>query len=65
MTVTDGGWDTHTNNFKSLKDSRIPPVDQALPQLLIDLEERGLLDTTLVLGDRLVRKAKERSVREA
>lgn len=48
VTVTDGGWDTHTNNFKSLKDSRIPPVDQALPQLLIDLEERGLLETTLV-----------------
>jgi len=48
VTVTDGGWDTHQNNFKSLKDSRLPPVDQALPQLLIDLEERGLLDSTLV-----------------
>jgi len=48
VTVTDGGWDTHQNNFKSLKDTRIPPVDQALPQLLTDLEERGLLDSTLV-----------------
>ena len=48
VTVTDGGWDTHQNNFKTLKDSRIPPVDQALPQLLIDLEQRGLLDNTLV-----------------
>ncbi|MBD3673645.1 MAG: DUF1501 domain-containing protein [Planctomycetaceae bacterium] len=48
VTVTDGGWDTHQNNFKSLKSSRIPPVDQALPELLADLEERGLLDTTLV-----------------
>lgn len=48
ITLTDGGWDTHQNNFKSLKDSRIPPVDQALPQLLIDLEQRGLLDSTLV-----------------
>jgi len=48
VTVTDGGWDTHQNNFKSLKDTRIPPVDQALPQLLIDLEERGMLDNTLV-----------------
>ncbi|MGN6136113.1 MAG: DUF1501 domain-containing protein, partial [Aureliella sp.] len=48
VTVTDGGWDTHQNNFKSLKDTRLPPVDQALPQLLIDLEERGLLDNTLV-----------------
>jgi uncharacterized protein (DUF1501 family) len=48
VTVTDGGWDTHANNFKSLKESRIPPVDQALPQLLTDLEQRGLLDNTLV-----------------
>jgi uncharacterized protein (DUF1501 family) len=48
VTVTDGGWDTHANNFKSLKESRIPPVDQALPRLLIDLEERGMLDSTLV-----------------
>lgn len=49
ITVTDGGWDTHQNNFKSLKDSRMPPIDQALPQLLIDLEQRGLLDQTLVV----------------
>lgn len=49
VTVTDGGWDTHSKNFTSLKDSRVPPVDQALPQLLVDLEERGLLDTTLVV----------------
>ena len=48
VTVTDGGWDTHQNNFKSLKGSRIPPVDQALPQLLIDLQQRGMLDSTLV-----------------
>jgi uncharacterized protein (DUF1501 family) len=49
VTVTDGGWDTHANNFKSLKDSRIPPVDKALPQLLIDLEQRGMLESTLVV----------------
>ena len=48
VTVTDGGWDTHANNFKSLKDSRLPPVDQALPQLLADLEQQGMLDNTLV-----------------
>lgn len=48
VTVTDGGWDTHQNNFKSLKESRLPPVDQALPQLLIDLESQGMLDNTLV-----------------
>ncbi|MCA9071292.1 MAG: DUF1501 domain-containing protein, partial [Planctomycetaceae bacterium] len=49
VTVTDGGWDTHQNNFKSLKSSRIPPVDQALPQLIADLEEQGMLQSTLVL----------------
>ena len=49
VTVTDGGWDTHANNFKSLKDSRMPPIDKGLPQLLIDLEQKGLLANTLVL----------------
>jgi hypothetical protein len=49
VTVTDGGWDTHANNFTSLKTRLIPPVDQGLPALLIDLENRGLLDTTMVL----------------
>lgn len=49
VTVTDGGWDTHANNFTSLKTRLIPPVDQGLPALLIDLENRGLLDSTLVL----------------
>ncbi|MCA9246841.1 MAG: DUF1501 domain-containing protein [Planctomycetales bacterium] len=48
VTLTSGGWDTHQNNFNSLKDRLVPPVDRALPQLLIDLEERGLLDSTLV-----------------
>jgi hypothetical protein len=48
VTVSDGGWDTHTDNFKGLK-NRMPPVDQAIPELLRDLEDRGLLDTTLVL----------------
>jgi len=49
VTVTDGGWDTHQKNFESLQNRLIPPVDQALPELLIDLEQRGLLDSTLVV----------------
>ena len=48
VTVTDGGWDTHQNNFSTLKSRRIPPLDQAIPQLLADLEDHGLLETTLV-----------------
>jgi uncharacterized protein (DUF1501 family) len=49
VTVTNnGGWDTHSGNFSRLR-TLLPPVDQALPQLLIDLEQQGMLDTTLVL----------------
>jgi hypothetical protein len=47
VTVTDGGWDTHANNFKSLK-NKLPYVDQGLPVLVRDLADRGLLDNTLV-----------------
>jgi uncharacterized protein (DUF1501 family) len=49
VTVSDGGWDTHAGNFPSLKGHLIPRIDQGLPELLIDLEDRGLLDTTLVV----------------
>ncbi|MFO0914756.1 MAG: DUF1501 domain-containing protein [Pirellulales bacterium] len=49
VTVTDPGWDNHQDCFNALKGSRMPQVDQGLPQLLIDLQERGLLDTTLVV----------------
>jgi uncharacterized protein (DUF1501 family) len=48
VTVTDPGWDTHADNFRALKNNLMPRVDQALPALLMDLEDRGLLDTTLV-----------------
>jgi hypothetical protein len=49
VTVSDPGWDTHANNFKSLKERLMPPVDQGLPALLADLEARGLLESTLVV----------------
>jgi uncharacterized protein (DUF1501 family) len=49
VTVTDGGWDTHTNNFKSLKDRLLPRVDRGLSALLDDLKIRGMLDETLVV----------------
>ena len=49
VTVTDGGWDTHTNNFKSLKDRLWPRVDRGPSVLLEDLSARGLLDETLVV----------------
>ena len=43
-----GGWDTHKDNFQTLKDSRLPHTDATLSALLDDLEDRGLLDETLV-----------------
>lgn len=42
-------WDTHGNNFNRLKDDLIPPADQALSALLEDLQDRGLLEETLVV----------------
>ncbi|MFM8474224.1 MAG: DUF1501 domain-containing protein [Planctomycetaceae bacterium] len=41
-------WDTHTNNFAILKDNKLPGFDQTFSALLGDLEERGMLDETLI-----------------
>lgn len=49
VTVTDGGWDTHQNNFRSLRDRLLPRLDRAYAALLQDLHQRGLLDNTLVV----------------
>jgi uncharacterized protein (DUF1501 family) len=48
VTVSLGGWDTHQNNFPSLKDKLLPSVDQTLSALIADLDQRGLLDSTIV-----------------
>lgn len=49
VTVTDGGWDTHQNNFTSLRTRLLPRLDRAYAALLADLHQRGLLDNTLVV----------------
>jgi uncharacterized protein (DUF1501 family) len=49
VTVTDGGWDTHVNNFKALKDRLLPRIDRGYAALLQDLHARGLLESTLVV----------------
>lgn len=49
VTVTDGGWDTHQNNFTSLKNRLLPRLDAAVSGLLQDLSDRGLIDSTLVV----------------
>jgi hypothetical protein len=53
QSTTSGGWDTHgfnnTKMFPIVKDYHFPMTEQTLPTLLDDLQERGLLDDTLVL----------------
>src|SRR5207237_3047881 len=44
-----GGWDTHEQNFSSLKKSRLPQLDQGYAALLKDLHASGMLDHTLVI----------------
>ena len=46
----DGGFDTHSNNFNMCKGYLFPKLDGCLSALLIDLEQRGLLDDTLVVA---------------
>lgn len=42
-------WDTHKDNFNGLKNRLVPSMEQAYAALLDDLEERGLLESTLVV----------------
>lgn len=48
VTMTYGGWDHH-DRIKDNIGRQVPPLDQALATLLTDLDERGLLDSTLVM----------------
>jgi hypothetical protein len=43
------GWDTHQNAFRDLKGKLLPSLDRSLSALLDDLEQRGLLDETLIV----------------
>jgi len=43
-------WDSHLNNFGRLKNDLLPPADQALSTLIEDLDQRGLLDSTLIVA---------------
>lgn len=42
-------YDMHANNFGMLKDFNLPLLDQVIPALLKDLDDRGLLQSTLVV----------------
>jgi len=47
VTMTYGGWDMH-NNIESSMDRQMPEFDKAFATLINDLDQRGLLDTTMV-----------------
>lgn len=49
VTLYHGGWDHHTDIFKSL-DSKMPPFEATLAALVEDLRERGMLERTLVIA---------------
>lgn len=49
VTVNQGGWDTHTNNFEDMRKNQLPKFDQSFAALINDLHQRGVLDKTLVL----------------
>ena len=46
----DGSWDTHRNNFPMLRDHRCPVFDHSMSALIEDLDQRGLLERTLVVA---------------
>jgi len=48
VSISGGGWDTHANNFDTLKTRNLPMVDKTLSALIQDLSDRGMLDSTIV-----------------
>ena len=42
-------WDTHRDHFRLYNQNLMPELDQGLSALIGDLDERGLLDETLVI----------------
>ncbi|MDA0832508.1 MAG: DUF1501 domain-containing protein [Planctomycetota bacterium] len=46
----DGGWDLHYRLFERMQDRYCPIFDLGFTALLDDLEQRGLLESTLVLA---------------
>ncbi|MBT6724456.1 MAG: DUF1501 domain-containing protein [Pirellulaceae bacterium] len=44
-----GGWDNHNNIHATLRDTKLPELDQAMSALTEDLEQRGLLEDTAII----------------
>jgi uncharacterized protein (DUF1501 family) len=50
VTIDHSNWDTHDNNFATLKRDLLPALDAGLSALFRDLADRGMLERTLVLA---------------
>jgi uncharacterized protein (DUF1501 family) len=48
VTVTYGTWDTHAYHYRGIE-TQLPDLDRAFAGLINDLDQRGLLESTLVL----------------
>jgi hypothetical protein len=49
VTIYDGGWDHHANLFGALR-KRLPDWDNSVATLIQDLDDRGLLESTMVIA---------------
>jgi uncharacterized protein (DUF1501 family) len=49
VTIDHSNWDTHDENFTTLKKTLLPAFDAGISTLFRDLGERGMLDSTLVI----------------
>ncbi len=47
--LAGSAWDTHWDHYPRMKEELMPGFDRALAGLIADLDQRGLLDETLVL----------------
>lgn len=48
VSLSYGAWDTHTYHFRTTE-RILPPLDKALAALISDLDERGMLERTMVV----------------
>jgi len=49
VTVYNGGWDHHTKIFEGFKGEKGKKMDRGVAALINDLDQRGLLDNTMVI----------------
>ncbi|MEN9635183.1 MAG: hypothetical protein RL077_3587 [Verrucomicrobiota bacterium] len=49
LTVYFGGWDHHTKLFEAYRGEQVKKLDQGVAALINDLDERGLLENTMVV----------------